>query len=106
MIRNSHRATRSLGVPDRNVLVERRRADDGRLVHARVLPDRVARSVAGDAALHRAARGKAKVVFHDIVLDKGVSAPAVDREQADATADAKVAAEIDGTTNIEHISIQ
>lgn len=96
MIRNSNRATRSLGVPDRDVLVERRRADDGRLVDARVLPDGVARAVTGDAAFDRAARGKAIVVFHDVILDEGVGAPAVDREQANAAADTKVATERDG----------
>lgn len=96
MVRNSDRTTRPLGVPDRDVLLKCCRTDDGRLVDARVLPDRVARSVAGDAAFHRAAGGEAEVVFYDVVLDKGVGAPAVDGEQANAATDTKVAAEVDG----------
>lgn len=95
MIGNSDCAAGSFGASYGDVLVEGRRTLNGRLIDTRVLPDRVAWSVTGDTAFHRAAGGKGKVIFYDVVFDKGVGAPAVNRKQANSATNTKIAAKLD-----------
>jgi hypothetical protein len=72
---------------DRDVLVEGRRAYNGRLIDALVLPDSVGASVTGERSLLRAARGDSNVGLHDIILNKGVRAPTIDGKTSKTAGD-------------------
>jgi hypothetical protein len=96
VIGNRDCTTGPLGASDGDILVECRCALNRRLIHTSILPDRVARPVTGDGAFLRAAGGKAEVIFYDVILDKRVGAPAIDRKQASPAANTKVATEVDG----------
>jgi hypothetical protein len=70
-----------------DVLGEGGGADDGRLVDLGVLPDVVGRAIAGDGADLGALSGTSTVggVLLDVVLDKRVLSPAVDRDEDGAS---------------------
>ena len=71
-----------LALPDRDVLVESRRALDGRLVDLLVLVDGVRGAVAGEGALYGPLAGRAAAVaVLDVVLDERAGAPAVERRE-------------------------
>lgn len=75
--------TRPLALPIADVLPERARALDGRLVHLLVLPDVVDRAVASNSAnfLSLSGTGAIAGVFLDVVFDQRVGRPAVDRDK-------------------------
>jgi len=73
----------------RDVLVEGRRAQDGRLIGTSVRIDGVSPTIARDRALILTGLGDACLIFHDVVFDEGIFGPAVDGETAETTADSK-----------------
>jgi len=76
-------AARPLVLPVADVLPERARALDGRLVHLLVLPDVVDRAVASNGANLLSLSGTSAIagVFLDVVFDQGISRPAVDGDE-------------------------
>jgi len=76
-------------VPDRDILVEGRRAQYRRVVDTLILPDGVGPSIARDSTLLRTRLSDAHLVIDDVVLDKGVGGPAIDGEAAEPAGDTK-----------------
>ena len=78
VVLNSDYAFGSGRLADRDVLVEGRCSYNGRLVITSVLPDGIRASIACNSPLLRAETRGVLVVLDNIVLDKGISGPAVD----------------------------
>lgn len=93
VVRSRDGAAGALGLAHRDVLVEGRRALDGRLVGARVLVDVVGGAVAGEAALEGAA-AVGRVILLDVVLDQRAGGPAVHCEESGASAGREGAGEL------------
>jgi hypothetical protein len=76
------RSTNALLLPDRPVLLEGRRAVDGGLVGTGGLKDVVSATINGDGSLLSCCRGwvVAAVRLNDVVLNKRVACPAVERD--------------------------
>lgn len=72
-------------LPNRNILVERRGAFNGRFVNTSVLVDVVGSSITSDGAFV-CSTAETNLVLYDVVLDKGVSGPAVHGEEDGAGA--------------------
>lgn len=83
VVLNRDSAAGPCGASDGDVLVEGRRAHNGRLIDALVLPDGIGASVTGQRALLRAARRDSNVCFHHIVFYKRIRCPSVDGKAAE-----------------------
>lgn len=97
VVLHSYSTAASCRLSDGDVLVEGRRANNGRLVDALVLPDGVGASVTGERTLLRAARGDSNVGLHDIILNKGVRGPPVDGKTTKTAGDIEGAGVVNGT---------
>jgi hypothetical protein len=93
-------AAGALALAHADVLPERLRARDRRLVDLLVLVDVVARAVRGDRANEGTTRAGPSVVLLDVVLDERVRRPAVDGERAAARARVVLRVEVDRAVEI------
>ena len=84
VIRSRYRTTNTLRSPNRKVLVESRRALDGRCVHTLGLVDVVGPAVAVDGTFEGSCRAGVVVAvgLDDIVFHEGACGPAVEGEVA------------------------
>jgi hypothetical protein len=62
-----------------------------------MLPHGVCSAVAGEGAFDGTLLGRIACIFHDVVFDQGIGAPAVDGEEAYSTGDTERTGEVDGT---------
>ena len=98
MTAGSDRSTaRPLALPVANVLPERARALNGRLVHLLVLPDVVDGAVASNSANLLSLSGTSAIagVFLDVVFDQRIGRPAVDRDKNSSSAGGSGTREVD-----------
>jgi hypothetical protein len=71
-----------MGISDREILVENGCANNSSVIidHTRILVDYIHRSVAINGTLYSAKARRTKGILKNIVFNKGVFAPAVDRK--------------------------
>lgn len=82
VVLNSDGAIASSSLSDGDILIEGRRAYDGRFVDALVFPYSIGASVTGDRPLLRAACADSNIGLHNVVLNKWVRGPSVDGKTA------------------------
>lgn len=95
VILNCHSSATSLRISDWYILIECCRAHNRRLVYTGILPHCVRWSIASDRPLYSARCREVWVTFNNVVLNKGVFGPAIDREQTCPAADTKRTAKFD-----------
>jgi hypothetical protein len=91
VVLDSDSATLTRGISDREILVESRCADNRPVLidYTRILIDYVLRFIARNRPLYSAKARRIKGILNNIVFNKGVFAPAIDRKKGSSATNSK-----------------
>ena len=98
MVCNSNSTALAGRLSDGDILIEGRRALNGRFIVTSVLVDRVLGSVTVNRALIGAKTWRVEVILDNVVFHERICAPTVDGEESGSRAHTKISFESDRTT--------